>query len=115
MLFNNYKDNLLDKPSVRYGFCPVCGGYATDEHHVIQKGMGGVSKETERRIPKIKLCRVCHSKVHAKLLHFQWDNGWVFFESGQPMSDQAAWENFSSHYSPIKKPVVLTTRPRGAR
>ena len=105
MLFNSYKDNLLDKPSVRDRWCPVCGDKATDEHHLIQKGMGGVSKTTEQRIPKMKLCRNCHSKVHAKLLHFQWDGGWLYFESGQPMSDQHAWELFSWHYSPIKTTI----------
>ena len=106
MLFNDYKDNLLDKPSVVQRWCPVCSDRATDEHHVVQKGMGGVSSETEKRIPKIKLCRNCHARAHSKHLHFQWADKWLYFESGQPMSDQHAWELFGRHYSPLKIDTV---------
>lgn len=96
-----YKANLLDRPSVLGMWCPVCGDRATDGHHAVQKGMGGVSKELERRIPILRLCHACHMEHHAGLLHFQWDGGWLWFRSGQPMRDDGAWALYSAHYSPF--------------
>lgn len=105
---NSYKANLLDRPSVHSTWCPVCGDRATDEHHVIQKGMGGVSKELEKRIPIIDLCRTCHQLYHARKLHFQWDGRWKYFYSGQQMKDEDAWELYRKHYSPLQQPVEHT-------
>jgi len=100
-VFSAYRQALLDKPSVLGMWCPVCGDWATDGHHAVHKGMGGVSKETERRIPILRLCHTCHMEHHGGLLHFQWDGQWKWFRSGQPMSDEGAWELFSAHYSPF--------------
>lgn len=102
MIFNRYKDNLLDKPDVLGQSCAVCGTYGTDQHHVIQKGMGGVSKDIEQRIPKIKLCRYCHNEAHQKRLHFQWHKGWKYLNTRDQMSDEQAWEMYAKHYSPLK-------------
>ena len=87
-----YDENMLDKPSVidEDGRCAVCGRYgATNKHHVILKGMGGRSKETERRIPLFLLCghgnvSGCHGKFHKGILHARWRDGWEIKETEQP-------------------------------
>ena len=98
-----YKENLLDRPSIKGMWCAVCGNRATDGHHVIQKGMGGVSKALEQRIPIINLCRECHNAVHARYLHLQWNGQWLYFWSGQQMKDEHAWSLYSKHYAPIRQ------------
>ena len=102
MMFNRYRDNLLDKPDILSQECAVCGSYGTDKHHIIQKGMGGVKPKTEARIPKVKLCRYCHNEAHQKRLHFNWSDGWVYLHTKTPMSDEEAWEKYAKHYSPLK-------------
>lgn len=102
--------HLLDKPSVdQEPYCAVCGRPATNRHHVIEKGMGGVSRELERRIPKVTLCGMgnasgCHGKVHAHLLHLYWDDDgygggrWVMYETPEPMDDWRCWEAHMGEY-----------------
>ena len=105
-----YRENLLEGHSVVGLWCPVCGGRATDGHHVVQKGMGGVSREHDREIPIVKLCHECHMAVHDRRLHLQWSNGrWLWFQSGQPMRDEHAWELYSNHYSPLNEPIEYET------
>lgn len=99
---NALADSLLDKPSALSLSCVICGRPATDAHHVIQKGMGGVNKDMERRIPKVSLCRHCHNEVHAKRLHFAWRDGWVYYADPEPMSDWRAWLNHEDEYRPIR-------------
>ena len=105
---NEYDALLLDKPSVDDGIhCAVCGRPATNLHHVIEKGMGGVSHQVDRRIPKIRLCGMgnvsgCHGLVHKKLLHIYWDSGsgdWVMLRTREPMKHSKAWECHCDEYS----------------
>ena len=49
---------------------PMCWGcyqtLAVDIHHLIPKGMGGVSKNRLNRIDNLyPLCRPCHQRAHA--------------------------------------------------
>lgn len=105
-----YKANLMNGHSVVGMWCPICGDHATDGHHVVQKGMGGTSKEFERRIPIVKLCHRCHMDVHARRMHIQWARGrWLWFRSSTPMRDDEAWEQYSSHYSPMVEPEECVT------
>ncbi len=105
-----YRDNLLDRPSVAEGSrCAVCGRIATNRHHVVQKGMGGVSAAMERRIPKVLLCGSgntgCHGAAHARLLHLQWCDGlggWVWWRSAEPMDDELAWRLHRDEYRPLR-------------
>ena len=99
---NALSELLLDKPSALSMRCVICGRPATDKHHVIQKGMGGVSKEMEKRIPKVSLCRSCHNRVHSKHLHFGWEGQFVWWDSDEAMSDWRAWINHSQEYKPIR-------------
>lgn len=104
-----FREVLLDKPSVlTANRCAICGKWATNAHHVIQKGMGGVSPETERRIPKVTLCGSgttgCHGDVHAHLLHLYWSDGlggWVYHRTAQPVNDYLDWYQNSSEYRPM--------------
>ena len=78
---------LLDKPSVLPTYCAVCFGPASNAHHVIIKGEGGVSGELDKRIPRIRLCGMgnasgCHGKAHARRLHFDFRDGdWMYLET----------------------------------
>ena len=110
MAYSKYRDNLFDRPSVvDADFCAICGRPASNAHHVIQKGMGGVSKETDKRIPRIRLCGSgnasgCHGLVHQGKLHLNWDDclgGWVFFMTPDPVSDELCWELHSDAYLPV--------------
>ena len=101
---------LLDKPSILdTDFCAICGRPAIDGHHVIQKGMGGYSKETERRIPQFRLCGFgntsgCHGLAHKGRLHIYWDDGmggWVFWVSEEPMKDFDAWYFHADEFLPV--------------
>ena len=106
-----YYEALLGRPDVDDGeHCANCGrAGATNLHHVIPKGMGGVTREMERLIPKIRLCGSgnldgCHGLVHAKLLHINWADalgGWCRLLTREPMGDPEAWEAFSRLYGPL--------------
>lgn len=105
-----FYERLLDKPSiVDTDFCAICGRPAIDKHHVIKKGMGGYSKETEKRIPQMRLCGFgntsgCHGLMHKGRLHVYWDEsmgGWVFWVSPEPMKDFDAWYNHWDEFLPI--------------
>ena len=101
-----YNENLLDKPSVipDEPVCVVCGRWgATNEHHVIPKGMGGRNEINEKRIPKWLLCGNgnidgCHGKFHKLLLHARWHDGWQVKETEEPtnhlvaMMDDDGWK-----------------------
>jgi ribosomal protein L40E len=83
-MLNNLTRGLLDKPDAltEDGMCMVCGAHrATDAHHVIQKGSGGVPADLDARIPRVSLCRRCHLLAHSYRLHFAWsaEAGWYEF------------------------------------
>ena len=109
-VFSAYRDNLLDRPSmVDGGRCVVCGRPATNRHHVIPKGMGGVPKALERRIPKLLLCgggnaSGCHGMAHAHTLHLNWSDamGWCFLVTDEPMDDELAWRTRARDFRPLK-------------
>ena len=87
-----YNENLLDKPSVipDEPVCVVCGRWgATNEHHVIPKGMGGRKADYEKRIPRFLVCgngnaSGCHKKFHDSKLHAKWHDGWEIKETAVP-------------------------------
>ncbi|MBQ9041464.1 MAG: hypothetical protein IJ111_01450 [Eggerthellaceae bacterium] len=123
--YSMFRQKLFDKPSVvDTEHCVICGRWAHDAHHVIQKGMGGVSRETDKRIPKVKLCGSgnldgCHGMLHKGLLHIYWEKsmgGWVFYWTPKPMNDQKCWEMFSKDYLPMpgwvnqQRPVLVFGR-----
>lgn len=105
----SYRDNLMGRPSVVSDRCAVCGRYASNLHHVVQKGMGGVSRDVERRIPKVALCGSgttgCHGLVHERRLHLNWCDGmggWVWWQSPEPMDDELAWRLHAAEYRPMR-------------
>lgn len=107
--YSAFREAMLDKPSVlTANRCAVCGRYANNAHHVIQKGLGGVSAEVERRIPKVTLCGSgttgCHGEAHAKMLHIYWSEGlggWVYHRTAHPTNDLLDWHQHSSEYKPL--------------
>lgn len=98
-----YREALMCRPDAMGDYCAVCGGYCSDGHHAVQKGMGGVPPEVDALIPRIGLCRRCHDEAHAKRLHLQWDGGWKWLWHPDPMGDELAWRMYSGHYSPVKE------------
>ena len=89
---------LLDKPDVPSPCCAVCFRPYENEHHVVFKASGGVSKELEKRIPRIRLCGMgnldgCHGKAHRRELHFDFRDGdWVYLETPGGMKREKALE-----------------------
>ena len=75
---NRQQRELLDKPSIESDVCAVCGAKATNRHHVLIKGMGGLPKSIESRIPLIPLCGMgntcgCHKLAHDYAIEFRYD------------------------------------------
>lgn len=76
---NRQREKLLGKPSLKSDECAVCGGRATNQHHVIPRGAGGTgSKELEALIPTVSLCGMgnvtgCHGAVHKGRIEFDYD------------------------------------------
>ena len=89
---------LLGKPSIYAPYCVVCGRPATNQHHVIIKGMGGMDKATERRVPTLTLCGMgntsgCHGLAHQMRLHFRYRKGWECIITAEPCDYQTALES----------------------
>ena len=66
----NYKKVFSDHWGFHESDPPMCWGcyrsVAVDIHHLIPKGMGGVSKNRLNRIDNLfPVCRSCHQKAHA--------------------------------------------------
>ena len=108
-----YKENLMGKPSLVSDYCVVCGKYCTEGHHTVQKGIGGVKRHIDKQIPRVSLCHDCHMEYHSKRLHLQFDNGWLWYWSQTPMSDEDAWRTYRNHYSPAKTQQEYITYGRG--
>lgn len=94
---------LLDLPNVLVEgadglVCAVCFRPATNRHHVVLKGAGGVSTEMDSRIPLVSLCGMgnasgCHGLAHQRRLHFDWrDGGWFYLETARPVKRETALE-----------------------
>lgn len=105
---NEFTSVLLGKPSVDTGRCAICGKPGGEMHHVVQKGMGGVSAEIEAQIPKMRLCgwgntSGHHGMLHGKYLHVYWhaEAGWVYYISSFPMDDMECWMLNSDRYMPV--------------
>ena len=99
---SSHRENLMGRPSVISDYCAVCGAYGTHRHHAVVKGIGGVSRETDARIPLVSLCPSCHELVHARKLHLQWDGGWKWLLTRDAVRDEEAWRLYAEHYSPMK-------------
>lgn len=72
---------LLGLPSYVSPYCLCCGEKATNQHHVIQKGMGGRTKTIEKLIPTVSLCGFgnasgCHGLAHSGHLRIWHDGEW---------------------------------------
>ncbi|MGI6125849.1 MAG: hypothetical protein ACOYEF_02680 [Planifilum sp.] len=88
-------DELMGRPSLVGERCAVCGRPATNAHHVVMKGAGGVSRETDARIPRISLCGMgncsgCHGLAHSRRLHFRWRGRWEWLYTPEPVKYQEA-------------------------
>ena len=76
----------------------MCFRPATDMHHVLMKGAGGVTEEEDAAIPRVSLCGSgnldgCHGLAHQRRLHFDWrDFGWWYLETPHPVKRGAALE-----------------------
>lgn len=87
-MLDKTNEHLLDKPSVVQKTCCVCGAIAQNNHHVIQKGMGG--SKLAKRIPTLALCGLgntcgCHGLAHSSMLHFDYRGGkWVYLRTEEP-------------------------------
>lgn len=107
--YDDFRAKLLDKPDIDLvPYCAICGRPARDRHHIIQKGMGGVSREVEKRIPKIRVCGEgnasgCHGLLHSKRLHVYWDDyeEYVYLVTREPMDDLTCWELNRASYLPV--------------
>ena len=115
-IYNKYRENLLDRPSVKGDRCVVCGRFANNNHHVIPKGMGGIPKSLESRIPTLVLCGQgnvsgCHGLAHQKKLHLNWSDGlggWVWLITPNAMDDEFAWQRHRKLYRPIRTETWVT-------
>lgn len=103
ILYSQYRDRLLGKPSIEGNICCVCGKPATNHHHVVPKGKGG--SKYASLIPTVPLCgngnmSGCHGLAHKKRLHLNYSDyaGWVGYISDEPMSDEKAWEQHYGSY-----------------
>ena len=76
---------LMDKPSLTPGRCVVCGAIGTTKHHVVPRSQGGTDG------PVLELCgdgaRGCHGKAEGRRLHFDWRDGWCYFEGAMRYMD----------------------------
>jgi hypothetical protein len=78
--------------------CSVCLRPASNMHHAIMKGAGGVSEVVDRRIPRVALCGSgnldgCHGDAHRRKLHFDWRNGgWRYLRTDCPTRRDDALE-----------------------
>jgi hypothetical protein len=51
--------------------CEICGGRATETHHLINRGMGGVKNNRLDVIENLQaICRLCHNKFGDSPQHF---------------------------------------------
>lgn len=80
---------LMAAPSVRLGFCAVCGRPSPlEQHHMVRRGAGKIYRAgVEVPKPTVTLCGFgnnlkdpdgrpyCHGLAHANMLHFRWVEG----------------------------------------
>lgn len=115
---NRYERDLLDHESVKSPLCVVCGRPATDSHHVVMKGAGGVTAALERRIPTLTLCGMgnasgCHGMAHRHMLHFRWRDGWEWLATDEPVKYGKAIE--MGGWRPIRRDGQPVTYGRKTR
>lgn len=110
--YGEFRDKLLGKPDVTgLPFCAVCGRPARDQHHVVEKGIGGTKLDAD--IPLVRLCgggntSGCHGRLHSHILHIYWESepkeglpGWVFLFTREPMDDMECWKLNRASYLPL--------------
>lgn len=93
-MLNDLTAPMLGRPSLHSPYCVVCGKPATNQHHVIIKGMGG----SRRQIPTVSLCGMgntsgCHGLAHSMRLHFRYRKGWECIIMPEPCDYQTALES----------------------
>jgi len=94
----DHREFLKGKPSVKSDYCCICGRPATNQHHIVPKGMGGTSNPG----PTISVCGFgnnenegCHGLLHSGLLFLDWDEDgqcWMYLRAKEPMKDWQAWD-----------------------
>lgn len=81
---------LMDAPSLRPGYCVVCGRPYPTGHHVVRRSRGGHDG------PIIDLCghgtAGCHGHAEALRLHFRYREGWEFLNTSRPLKYAEALE-----------------------
>lgn len=92
-MLNDLTAPMLGRPSLHSPYCVVCGAPATNQHHVIIKGMGG----SKRQIPTVSLCGLgntsgCHRLAHAMRLHFRYTDTWEYIILPKPTNYADALE-----------------------
>lgn len=85
---NKYLEALMDCPSIEGDVCCICGMPCTNSHHVVFRSQGGENG------PTVPLCGSgCtghHGMAHQKLLHFRYEDGWMFLFTPVPTKYEAA-------------------------
>ena len=78
---------LMDAPSMRFGFCPICGRVGPlEQHHMVWRSWGKMFDEgKELPKPTITLCGFgnnlpyCHGLAHHRMLHFKYEDGALWY------------------------------------
>ena len=82
---STYDAALMLAPSMRPGYCVVCGQQNPTSHHVVPRARGGHDG------PQLHLCghgtAGCHGLAEDKRLHFRFEvatQRWQYLETAQP-------------------------------
>jgi hypothetical protein len=85
---NAYLAALMDKPSLRPGYCVRCGRTPVTGHHLVPRSQGGVHG------PVWDLCghgtAGCHGLAEDKMLHPRWVDGWEYLRTAVPTKYEKA-------------------------
>lgn len=85
---NAYHRELMDKLSLRPGYCVVCGKPYPTGHHVVPRSQGGLKG------PVLDLCGSGttghHGMAEDKKLHFRWRDRWEWRETATPTKYEKA-------------------------
>jgi|GEM_PF-1857199 len=72
----------MSAPSLRPGYCVVCGRPYPTGHHVVRRSRGG------RAGPILDLCehgtKGCHGDAERLCLHFRYREGWEYLRTSRP-------------------------------
>lgn len=98
---------LMEAPTLKLGYCAVCGRrFPLEQHHMVWRSWGKLFENgKERKKPTITLCGFgnnlrdadgrcyCHGMAHHRMLHFKYEDGTLCcLETDEPTSYLAALE-----------------------